>query len=98
MIVTRTAIIYENLTSILKFLTASCKSCGIHSNQLYVMKRGIFMSFANEMRKEANFTRTENGAVALNTTGDACLDLFSTIGSLRTASEERIQTLFAEAY
>lgn len=56
------------------------------------------MSFAEEMRKEGNFTRTENGAVALNTTGDACLDLFSTIGSLRTATEERIQTLFSEAY
>lgn len=56
------------------------------------------MSFAEEMRKEGNFTRTENGAVALNTTGDACLDLFSTIGSLRTAIEERIQTLFSEAY
>ena len=48
------------------------------------------MSFAEEMRKEGNFTRTENGAVALNTTGDACLDLFSTIGSLRTANEERL--------
>lgn len=56
------------------------------------------MSFAEEMKKEATFTRTENGAVALNTTGDACLDLFSTIGSLRTATEERIQTLFSEAY
>lgn len=56
------------------------------------------MSFAEEMRKEGNFTRTENGAVALNTTGDACLDLFSTIGSLRTATEERTQTLFSEAY
>lgn len=56
------------------------------------------MSFAEEMRKEGNFTRTENGAVALNTTGDACLDLFSTIGSLRTANEERIQALFSEAY
>jgi len=56
------------------------------------------MSFAEEMKKEATFTRTENGAVALNTTGDACLDLFSTIGSLRTANKERIQTLFSEAY
>ena len=56
------------------------------------------MSFAEEKRKEGNFTRTENGAVALNTTGDACLDLFSTIGSLRTATEEHIQTLFSEAY
>lgn len=62
------------------------------------MKRGIIMSFAEEMKKEATFTRTENGAVALNTTGDACLDLFSTIGSLREADENRIHTLFSEAY
>ena len=56
------------------------------------------MGFADEMRKEAAFTRTENGAVALNTTGDACLDLFSTIGALRNKEESRIQSLFAEAY
>lgn len=29
------------------------------------------MSFADAMRKDGSFTRTENGAVALNTTGDA---------------------------
>lgn len=56
------------------------------------------MSFAEEMRKAGRFTRTENDAVALNTTGDACLDLFSTIGSLREADENRIHTLFSEAY
>lgn len=56
------------------------------------------MSFAEFMRREGRFTRTENGAVALKTTGDACLDLFSTVGSLREADESRIQTLFAEAY
>ena len=56
------------------------------------------MSFAEEMKKAGNFTRTENGAVALSTTGDACLDLFSTIGSLREADENRIHTLFSEAY
>lgn len=27
------------------------------------------MSFADAMRKDGSFTRTENGAVALNTTG-----------------------------
>ena len=56
------------------------------------------MSFADAMRKDGSFTRTENGAVALNTTGDARLDLFGTIGSLREADEGRIETLFAEAY
>lgn len=56
------------------------------------------MQFANEMRKEYQTAFTENGALALNTTGDARLDLFGTIGSLRKADENRIITLFAEAY
>lgn len=56
------------------------------------------MSFAEAMRNEGKFTGTENGAVALNTTGSALLDLFSTIGALREADKNRIETLFAEAY
>lgn len=56
------------------------------------------MDFAKAMKEENKFTRTENGAVALNTTGDARLDLFGTIGSLREADENRITTLFSEAY
>lgn len=56
------------------------------------------MSFADAMRNEGKFTRTENGAIALNTTSDARLDLFSTIGALREADKNRIETLFAEAY
>lgn len=56
------------------------------------------MNFADAMRKEERFTRTENGAVALNTSSDARLDLFSTIGSLREAEDNRIHTLFWEAY
>ena len=43
------------------------------------------MHFAEAARLSAAFTRTENGAVALNTTGDARLDFFGTVGSLRTA-------------
>lgn len=31
------------------------------------------MSFADAMREEGRFTRTENGAVALNTSGDTRL-------------------------
>ena len=56
------------------------------------------MDFANAMKEENKFTRTENGAVALNTTSDARLDLFGTIGALRDADENRITTLFSEAY
>lgn len=56
------------------------------------------MDFANAMKEESKFTRTENGAVALNTTSDARLDLFGTIGALREADENRITTLFSEAF
>lgn len=56
------------------------------------------MIFAEEMRKSAAYTRTENGAVTISTTGNACLDLFGSIGSLREADKNRIHTLFAEAY
>lgn len=56
------------------------------------------MNFADAARTNGSFTRTENGAVALNTSGDALLDLFGTIGSLREANEDRITRLFADAY
>lgn len=56
------------------------------------------MNFAEAAKNNAAWTRTENGAVALNTTGDARLDLFGSIGSLRTAEDMRINTLFEEAY
>ena len=56
------------------------------------------MHFAEAARLSAAFTRTENGAVTLNTTGDARLDFFGTVGSLRTADKERITRLFSEAW
>ena len=56
------------------------------------------MNFAEAAKSNSIFTRTENGAVALNTTGDARLDLFGTIGALRGAEKERISRLFSEAY
>ena len=56
------------------------------------------MIFAKAAKKSAIFTRTENGAVALNTTGDARLDFFSVAGSLRTAEKARITRLFSEAW
>ena len=56
------------------------------------------MNFAEAAGINAAFTRTENGAVALNTTGDARLDFFGTAGSLRGADKARITRLFSEAY
>lgn len=56
------------------------------------------MNFAEAAKNKASFTRTENGAVALNTSGNKNLDLFSTIGALRNTSSDRIERLFADAY
>lgn len=56
------------------------------------------MNFAEAAVRQAAFTRTENGAVALSTTGDARLDLFGSIGSLREADAQRIIALTEEAW
>lgn len=47
------------------------------------------------------FTRTENGALQLRSTGNACLDLFAEIASARNMvqeSPEALEGLFLEAY
>ena len=50
------------------------------------------------LKKEANKTYTENGAVTYASTMSDCLDLFATIGALRNASEEDITGRFIKAY
>ena len=50
------------------------------------------------LKKEANLTLTENGAVTPATTGSDCLDLFATIGALRRESDEEIIARFVRAY
>lgn len=52
----------------------------------------------NELKKEANRTLTENGAATLRTSGSECLDLFATIGALRSAEEEEIVRRFLRAF
>lgn len=56
------------------------------------------MNFAEAARTNGALTRTENGAVALNTTGSKLLDFYSTIGALRNADDVRINRLFADAF
>lgn len=46
------------------------------------------------LKKEANKTYTENGAVTNRSTEKACLDLFATIGALRRESDEEIAVPF----
>ena len=50
------------------------------------------------LKKEANKTYTENGAVTNRSTGKACLDLFATIGALRRESDEEIAVRFIRAF
>lgn len=50
------------------------------------------------LKQEANRTYTENGALTHATTGSYCLDLFATIGALRSSEEEEILKRFLRAY
>lgn len=50
------------------------------------------------LKNGANLTYTENGAVTNASTGSECLDLFASIGALRSASDEDIIGLFLRAY
>ena len=52
----------------------------------------------NYLKNMTNLTRTENGAATLRSTGSECLDLFATIGALRAADEQEIETRFLRAY
>lgn len=56
------------------------------------------MNFAEAMNEQSKYTLTENGGLAYNTTDDALLDLYSTIGALRGADDSRIEILFDCAY
>lgn len=55
------------------------------------------MNFAQIMSEEAVWTKTENGADARNTTGNALLDFFSQAGALRERAESDICLLFEKA-
>lgn len=50
------------------------------------------------LKREADKTWTENGAVTYATTGSDCLDLFAAIGALRREGEEEIRERFVRAY
>lgn len=56
------------------------------------------MNFSDVMREETKWTKTENGADAKNTTDSALLDMFATIGSMRTRSEDEIIKKFELAF
>ena len=56
------------------------------------------MNFSDVMREESKWTKTENGADAKNTTDSALLDIFTTIGSMRSRSEHEIIQKFELAF
>lgn len=53
--------------------------------------------FADFMDENARWTLTENGQPALRTTGDALVNLFGVIGSLRTRPQD-VDALFCDAF
>jgi hypothetical protein len=50
------------------------------------------------LENEQNFTKTTNGATALKSTKSDLVNLFGTIGALRNASENEIETKFLKAF
>lgn len=56
------------------------------------------MNFSEVMREESKWTKTGNGADAKNTTDSALLDMFATIGSMRSRSEDEIIQKFELAF
>lgn len=54
--------------------------------------------FVDAIEKEVAWKVTENGLDTLNTTFDACLDLFGTIGALRVRPDVEIEKKFEAAY
>lgn len=55
-------------------------------------------TFVNAMRQENNKTYTENGALAMKSTNSNIVDLFGTIGSLRTRMASDVERLFSAAF
>lgn len=56
------------------------------------------MNFADAARESSTRTYTENGARARNTSSNALVDMFGSIGSLRSREPEEITRIFSEAY
>lgn len=54
--------------------------------------------FLQETEKALNYTTTENGAIALNSTLNPVLDAFGTLGAMMNSPEEQIIETFSKAY
>jgi len=56
------------------------------------------MSFLEDLKDEANYTTTENGATALNSTMNACLDAFGSLGAMKDSDINDIIRTFKHAF
>ena len=56
------------------------------------------MSYLENLKTEANYTRTLNGAKTHGSTGDACLDFFAVAGGMRYRRPADQINLFERAY
>lgn len=56
------------------------------------------MSYLENLKEQANYTRTLNGALTHGSTGDACLDLFAVAGGMRYRDPADIIRMFELAY
>ena len=56
------------------------------------------MSYLDNLKKEANYTRTLNGAKTHGSSGDACLDFFAVAGGMRYRRPADQIRLFERAY
>ncbi len=54
--------------------------------------------FLTKLKNENNLTTTENGAAALKSTFNACLDAFGSLGAMRQSSAEDIISTFDRAF
>ena len=61
-------------------------------------KGGKRMSYLDNLKREANYTRTLNGAKTHGSSGDACLDFFAVAGGMRYRRREDQILLFERAY
>lgn len=66
------------------------------SNLLCAAEEEITM--LEQLKEEANMTLTENGAATYISTKSHCLDLFGTIGAIRSSTEKDIIDRFVKAY
>ena len=60
--------------------------------------RGVTVTWVLELREEMKWDKTENGAVALNTTSSNCLDLFGRAGAVRNMNKDEKQIMFDSAF